>query len=52
MEEAVKGGRPEWGYFDIPELKGEFEGFSDSLFREKIASAMEVRENEVNDRAA
>jgi hypothetical protein len=44
MEEAVKAGRPEWGSFDFPELKGEFENFNDSQFREKIASAMEARE--------
>jgi hypothetical protein len=52
MEEAVKAGRPEWGSFDFPELKGEFENFNDSQFREKIASAMEARENKVNNRGA
>jgi hypothetical protein len=52
MEEAVKGGRPEWGSFDFPELKGEFENFNDSQFREKIASAMEAREDKVKNRGA
>jgi hypothetical protein len=52
MEEAVKGGRPEWGSFDFPELKGEFESFNDSQFREKIALAMEARENKVNNRSS
>jgi hypothetical protein len=52
MEEAVKGGCPEWGSFDFPELKGEFENFNDSQFREKIATAMEARENKVNNRGA
>ena len=50
LDRAVKSHGTKWGSFDFPELKGEPLGFNDSQFREKIAIAMEARENQIENR--
>jgi hypothetical protein len=52
LRETVKAYEGQWGSFDFPELKGEPENFDDSLFREKINTVMEARQNDVNDQKA
>ena len=55
LEDAINAAGPEWGSFesfDFPELRGESDGFNDTLFKEKLASAMDARENKVKNRGA
>jgi hypothetical protein len=52
LEEAAKGRDDFWGAFNFPQLKGEPEDFSDSLFRDRMNTVLEARKNVVENQSA
>jgi hypothetical protein len=49
LEGAVRGRGEKWGSFDVAELRGEPEDMNDSVFKDKIDKALDLRKHQIKD---